>query len=579
MKEEEDAFARWFAESKKSAESLVNKKAQNNNQSQIEDQSEEDINSANDEEEITNQEIAEQFENDPDADEADEDTNTQEEFSNEDSNEEEENVDEDDSNTSAEGYQYFNGSNEEEEAYDPIEDSLFYGIKNKNSDSIMNDILGNNSSEEEEDDDDVPQKADFAKLTSNFQGGKLNKKLVVIIFGVTILLSLLWFFASLKAKEKRQEELNKVEKTIDIAGYEADYGNYKERAYKPTEEDKKASDLAYAEKVLDSKKEYTPQPQNQQPKKASPGAYQTQKNGGVSETYKAARDSPIAVASNGFGRKKRYLEAENSGTNSNSFSPSSFNPSMKNDYMKEYMEGMSSMTEKLGGINNSRDSHRWSEDGRYDKNAVGGNLTPIPENSIYPGTVLQAVLVSGINTDYPGTITARIISPIYDSKTGKNLLIPQGSTLRGSYSSSSIGVSRVQIAWQTLIINRDGLDYVVNLGSMVGVDPKGYSGIKGSLNDHAFQYVRAAGLSCLFTLINSNIFTYTNAQKNKLAQEMIADSQEIGNKLADKLMERALDIQPTVYVPNTTKINVDVDKILTLVPFKKDRVTEPYVRK
>lgn len=570
MKEEEDAFARWFAESKKSAESLVNKKAQNN---------EKDINSDNAEEEITNQEIAEQFENDPDADEEDLDTNPQEEFSNEDSNEEEENVDEDDSNTSAEGYQYFNGSNEEEEAYDPIEDSLFYGIKNKNSDSIMNDILGNNSSEEEEDDDDVPQKADFAKLTSNFQGGKLNKKLVVIIFGVTILLSLLWFFASLKAKEKRQAELNKVEKTIDIAGYEADYGNYKERAYKPTEEDKKASDLAYAEKVLDSKKDYTPQPQNQQPKKASPGAYQTQKNGGVSETYKAARDSPIAVASNGFGRKKRYLEAENSGTNSNSFSPSSFNPSMKNDYMKEYMEGMSSMTEKLGGINNSRDSHRWSEDGRYDKNAVGGNLTPIPENSIYPGTVLQAVLVSGINTDYPGTITARIISPIYDSKTGKNLLIPQGSTLRGSYSSSSIGVARVQIAWQTLIINRDGLDYVVNLGSMVGVDPKGYSGIKGSLNDHAFQYVRAAGLSCLFTLINSNIFTYTNAQKNKLAQEMIADSQEIGNKLADKLMERALDIQPTVYVPNTTKINVDVDKILTLVPFKKDRVTEPYVRK
>lgn len=576
MKEEEDAFARWFAESKKSAESLVNKKAQNNNQSQIEDQNKEDINSDNAEEEITNKEIAEQFVNvDADADEENLDTDTQEEFS----NEEGENIGEDDSNTSAESYQYFNGSNEdEEEAYDPIEDSLFYGIKNKNSDSIMNDILGNNSSEEDdEDDDDTPQKADFAKLTSNFQGGKLNKKLVVIIFGVTILLSLLWFFASLKAKEKRQEELSKVEKTIDISGYEADYGNYKERAYKPTEEDKKASDLAYAEKVLDSKKEYTPEPQ--QPKKASPGAYQTKKNGGVSETYKAARDSPIAVASNGFGKKRGYSEAESSGPNSNSFSPSSFNPSMKNDYMKEYMEGMSSMTEKLGGINNSRDSHRWSEDGKYDKNAVGGNLTPIPENSIYPGTVLPAVLVNGINTDYPGTITARIISPIYDSKTGKNLLIPQGSILRGSYSSSSIGVARVQIAWQTLIINRDGLDYVVNLGSMVGVDPKGYSGIKGSLNDHAFQYVRAAGLSCLFTLINSNIFTYTNAQKNKLAQEMIADSQEIGNKLADKLMERALDIQPTVIVPGKTKINVDVDKILTLVPFKKDRATEPYVRK
>ena len=114
---------------------------------------------------------------------------------------------------------------------------------------------------------------------------------------------------------------------------------------------------------------------------------------------------------------------------------------------------------------------------------------------------------------------------------------------------------------------------------MNGVDPQGYSGIKGSLNDHAFQYVKAAGLSALFTMINHNIFVYSNAQKNKTVQDMIAESQDIGNKLADKLMQRALDIQPTVIVRKNVKINVDVNKILTLVPYERDEPVQKYIRK
>ena len=113
---------------------------------------------------------------------------------------------------------------------------------------------------------------------------------------------------------------------------------------------------------------------------------------------------------------------------------------------------------------------------------------------------------------------------------------------------------------------------------MVGVDSKGYSGIKGSLNEHAFAYLKAAGISCLFTFINSNIFTYTKKQKNRTTQEMIENSQDIGNKLADKILDRALDIQPTVTVNNTTRINVDVDRILTLYPYDRDMPVQKYIR-
>ena len=119
---------------------------------------------------------------------------------------------------------------------------------------------------------------------------------------------------------------------------------------------------------------------------------------------------------------------------------------------------------------------------------------------------------------------------------------------------------------------------MVNLGSMVGVDARGYSGIKGSLNDHFFQYVKAAGISSLFTYINSNIYSYTKAQKSATKREMIADAQDIGNRLADKLLDRALDIQPTVIVKPGTRVYVDVDKVLTLVSQDIDVPVSRYVR-
>lgn len=231
-----------------------------------------------------------------------------------------------------------------------------------------------------------------------------------------------------------------------------------------------------------------------------------------------------------------------------------------------------------GNVNNQSQALRYSDGGRYIRDKAGGDISSIPPNSIYPGYIIPAVLVSGINTDYPGDITARVTSNVYDSRTGSVLLIPAGSILRGSYSSSSIGISRIQIAWQSLIINRDGMDYYVNLGSMVGVDSRGYSGIAGTINDHYFEYLKAAGLACLFTYINSSVYSVSKAQKNRNTAQMIDTSQEIGNKLADKLLDRSLDIAPTVTVKGGTRINVDVNRILTLQPYERDMPKSRYRR-
>lgn len=241
------------------------------------------------------------------------------------------------------------------------------------------------------------------------------------------------------------------------------------------------------------------------------------------------------------------------------------------------LTGQSSMSLeqlKYDTVNNGR----YTKNGAYNhQNTSAGNIRVIDKNSIFPGTIINAVLVTSINTDYPANIIARVIDNVYDSETGKNLLIPQGSIIQGAYSSSSIGISRVQIAWDTLLVSKDGLTYMTSLGGMAGVDSKGNAGINGTLNDHYFAYLKAAGIMAMYTVMSSEISLSTAGQKD-VVQDVLGDTQGIINSLGARLIDRAMDIQPTVTVKNGTKVSVLVNTPVTLVPYKAYDAKERYER-
>lgn len=446
-------------------------------------------------------------------------------------------------------------------------------------------------------------KTDFNTLNgikgrrSDFKPGKLNKNYIILAIGFLALITLV-FFGIQKKLQQRKEALKKTDETVmNRNSYEPDYGDYASRRHKETPEEKARKDSAYVNDILTSGKkkpfEETKKENNVVYGNSTPVSEYYGVQGPVphevDSSLKTARDSPLRYSGNGFGRRNveekgmfgNILSAEEGG-NSPGGGIMQNGIMDKNQFAADYLSriglggnGKTGGAEGYDGVNNGR----YSNAGFYDRDKEGGDIKGIPENSIYPGTVLPAVLVNGINTDFPGTITARITSPVYDSQYGQTLLIPQGSILRGSYSSASIGVAKVQIAWESLIINRNGTDYVVNLGSMVGIDKKGYSGIKGTLNDHYFQYVRAAGLSALFTLINYNIYTYSNSTGSKVTQEMMNSAQGVGQSLTQEILNRALAIQPTVVVKPGTRVNVDVDKVLTLLPVERDPVRARYERR
>jgi type IV secretory pathway VirB10-like protein len=123
---------------------------------------------------------------------------------------------------------------------------------------------------------------------------------------------------------------------------------------------------------------------------------------------------------------------------------------------------------------------------------------PASAFSVMAGSVIPAVLVSGINSDLPGPILAQVSQNVFDSATGKYLLVPQGSRLIGIYqNASTYGQQRVEIAWQRLIFpNTSSMD----LPQMPGADQGGYSGFTDQVDNH---YMRTFGTAAVMSLISA----------------------------------------------------------------------------
>ena len=118
--------------------------------------------------------------------------------------------------------------------------------------------------------------------------------------------------------------------------------------------------------------------------------------------------------------------------------------------------------------------------------------------TVMAGSVLPAVLISGINSDLPGPILAQVSQNVLDSATGRSVLIPKGSRLIGAYqNASSYGQQRVQIAWQRLIFPNTSS---MNLPQMPGADQSGYAGFSNQIDHH---YLATFGTAAVMSLISA----------------------------------------------------------------------------
>jgi type IV secretion system protein VirB10 len=208
--------------------------------------------------------------------------------------------------------------------------------------------------------------------------------------------------------------------------------------------------------------------------------------------------------------------------------------------------------------------------------AIGGMF--LQDNLLWIGTIIPAVLETAINTDLPGNIIARVTENIYDSHTGKNILIPQGTLLVAKYNNSvSYAQHRVQVVWD-ILIRPDG--YQVQLEGMNGVDPRGIAGLKAVYSENWFEYIKAAGIVSLFSLINSSMVEQVAKYgSDDIAAGVITSNAEFIKTVGGNFISRAMNIQPTLTVDSGEKINVMLNKNIYLPPYKNFEVNQRYIRK
>lgn len=301
------------------------------------------------------------------------------------------------------------------------------------------------------------------------------------------------------------------------------------------------------------------------------GLTSTQKNyltPDASGTYVAGNYS----GQNGKSAASRIASTSGSGTQSTANPYSKYGlPADRNEYTANLLSQYNQANDSYARQNDQSGKNQFYQNERGN---VGGQWLPL--NSIWQGTIFEATLTSNISTDLPGECTAIISKNVYSSQDGSLLLIPQNSKLLGSYNSSiSYSQSRVQVGWHTLI-RPDG--YEISLGNMNATDAQGASGLKGFINDHPFQYLKALGLMSAFNIISSEFQNSYSNTDNQYVQNILANSMEVTNTLGSKLIDRAMDVQPTITIKAGKQINIVANTNLVLPALEPYEVTQQYHR-
>jgi len=208
-----------------------------------------------------------------------------------------------------------------------------------------------------------------------------------------------------------------------------------------------------------------------------------------------------------------------------------------------------------GGTANAADyldAQRYAPRGRYE---------------IVASSVIPAELITGIDSEQPGLISAAVRQDVYDSRTGRYLLIPKGSKLIGVYKNDvQSGQTRILVAWERLIFPDTSS---IDLHEQVGADTEGYSGLGGKVDNH-FSSVLAAAL--LSSVISAGLQLSQPQQGATISTLAVPSTGQllaggVGQQISQigsQIVQKQLDMQPTIHVPRGYPFVVIVDRDMVL---------------
>ncbi len=186
--------------------------------------------------------------------------------------------------------------------------------------------------------------------------------------------------------------------------------------------------------------------------------------------------------------------------------------------------------------------------------------------AVLAGSIIPASLITGLNSDLPGATIAQVTENVYDTVNGAHLLIPQGTRLFGKYDSViAHGQKRALVVWTRLILPNGNSVVIENLPA---TDVAGYAGLEDEVDLHTWQLLKGIGLA---TLLGVGTQLSLGNSEGDLVKALRESIQQTTNRAGQRLVERELDVQPTITVRPGWLLRVIVSKDLVLKPYQDIR--------
>lgn len=206
-----------------------------------------------------------------------------------------------------------------------------------------------------------------------------------------------------------------------------------------------------------------------------------------------------------------------------------------------------------------------SKDYGYSNELVEGLVSPYV---LRVGTLIPAVMVSGINSDLPGEIVAQVTQDVFDTAKGETVLLPQGSRLIGAYDNRvASGQERALVMWYRVMFP-DGS--VLALGNMGGVDQGGYAGFSDKVDRHLAETFRDASLLSLLSAgaQMSQADDSSPVSGESASEQMAAALGQQWSQVGMELVQQGMDRQPTIVIRPGYRFNVFINKDLLIPPYQ-----------
>ncbi|MBO9712453.1 MAG: TrbI/VirB10 family protein [Sphingomonas sp.] len=177
------------------------------------------------------------------------------------------------------------------------------------------------------------------------------------------------------------------------------------------------------------------------------------------------------------------------------------------------------------------------------------------------GSVIAASLITGIRSDLPGLVTAQVSENVFDSATGRILLVPQGARLIGTYDSVvAYGQSRALVVWQRIVLP-DGAS--IRIDNVPATDPSGYAGLADKVDFHTWSLLKGIALSTLLGVGPE----LTLSSDSDLIDAIRRSSQDNVARAGDQITSRNLQVQPTITIRPGAPVRLVVHRDLILQPW------------